>query len=189
MDDYKDFFTLIELLIVVGRIGILSAVTVVVIQPNEMINRARDGKRVTDLKSINDALRLYQVGTSTSLGSASTTYISIPDTSSICSGLTLPSQPPGWQYHCVTGANLRDIDGNSWVPVSLSSIASGPPFPRLPIDPTNSDSQGYYYTYVVGSWELTAALQAQRRDTAQKDGRTLSSAFEIGTDLSLTPNR
>jgi type II secretory pathway pseudopilin PulG len=188
MDNRKESFTLIELLIVVGMIGILSAVTVVIIQPNEMINRARDGKRVTDLKSINDALRLYQVGTSTSLGSASTTYISIPDTSSTCSNLILPSLPSGWQYRCVVEANLRDIDGNGWIPINLSSIASGPPFSKLPIDPTNSDSQGYYYTYVA-SWELTASLQAQRRDAAERDGGTLNSAFEIGTNLSLTPNR
>jgi prepilin-type N-terminal cleavage/methylation domain-containing protein len=52
-------FTLIELLIVVSVIGILSGLTLTVINPAALRARARDSQRVSDLKKIQTALEAY----------------------------------------------------------------------------------------------------------------------------------
>ena len=52
-------FTLIELLVVIAIIGILATITMVSI--NDLRARARDDRRVADMKAIRDALAMYQV--------------------------------------------------------------------------------------------------------------------------------
>jgi len=183
-------FTLIELLIVIAVLGILAAGIILVLNPVELLNRAQDGKRVTDLSSIHSALLLYEVGEGTVFGNANTVYISLPDdTSSTCATHTsLPSLPSPWNYACVMDADLIKIDGTGWVPVPFSSISSGPPFARLPIDPENSASEGLYYAYVTGgSWALTGLLESERElaSAAAGDGGTDDGRFEVGTDLAL----
>lgn len=55
----KTGFTLIELLVVIAIIGILATITMVSI--NDLRARARDDRRVADMKAIRDALAMYQV--------------------------------------------------------------------------------------------------------------------------------
>lgn len=62
-------FTLIELLVVIAIIGTLASV--VMISMNDMRGRARDDRRVTDMKAFRDALAMYQT--------QYTTYPSEPD--------------------------------------------------------------------------------------------------------------
>src|SRR3990167_4664228 len=54
----KKGFTLIELLVVIAIIGVLS--TVVLSQLNEARAKARDARRISDLKNIQIALELYR---------------------------------------------------------------------------------------------------------------------------------
>jgi len=181
-------FTLIELLVVIGIIGVLAAAVILFINPAEILNRTRDSARVQDLQSVNDALRLYQVEEGTSFGAASTTYISIPDTSATCANLTLPGLPPGWSYNCVTDTDLRKVDGNGWIPVDFTSISGSSPLSKLPIDPINSDTDSLYYSYVTGgSWALSAILKSDRelKGIAAGDGGTDDGRYEIGSNLSL----
>jgi len=181
-------FTLIELLITIGIIGILAAAAILVLNPAELLNRTRDSARVQDLQSVNDALKLYEVGEGSSFGAANTVYISIPDTDSGCANLTLPSLTPGYSYACATDTNLRRIDSTGWIPVDFTSISGGSPLSKLPTDPVNSDSDNLYYAYVTGaSWALSALFQAERHETATNDGGPMVGVFEIGTDLTLTP--
>ena len=56
-------FTLIELLVVIAIIGILASITIVSV--NDRRARARDDRRVADMKTISDALGLYRVSQST----------------------------------------------------------------------------------------------------------------------------
>jgi prepilin-type N-terminal cleavage/methylation domain-containing protein len=189
-------FTLIELLVVIAIIAILSVVVVLVLNPAELMRQARDSNRLQDLASINTALNLFQTDTggNVSLGTASTTYVSIPDptaTSTLgdqCQGLGLPSLPSGWSYHCAASSTYRQVNGTGWLPVDFTQISFKSPLALLPVDPVNTTSSGNYYTYMPGgSWALTSLLESQRylSKSAALDGGYDPGRYEVGTDLSL----
>src|SRR3989344_6557260 len=183
-------FTLLELLIVVGILGILASVVVLVLNPAEIIKRAQDGKRLSDIGSLNDSINLFKVDEGTGYGDVNTVYISIPDTSATCANLTLLSLPGGWSYACATEANLRNTDGTGWVPVDFSSISTGALISKLPIDSANDDGGELYYSYVADSaeWELnTNLLSAQPVGKETSDGGDDPAKYEKGTNLTLAP--
>jgi hypothetical protein len=160
----------------------------VVINPSELVKRARDTARINELSSINRAIGYYQTTVSNpSLGSPNTVYVSLPDNaSSTCGSWSLPPLPPGWTYSCKTDANYRKVDGTGWIPINFSSMPTGAPFGALPIDPVND--QNYYYTYVTGgSWALSALLESEKqlKERALKDGGYDPGRFEVGSNLRL----
>ena len=59
----QEGFTLIELLVVIAIIGVLASI--VMLSVNDVRARARDDRRVADIKAIRDALALYQVQSTT----------------------------------------------------------------------------------------------------------------------------
>jgi len=161
-ENFQKSFTLVELLIVIGIIAVLTTAVIVTLNPLDYLKQARDAQRVSDLDSINKALLVLESQGYTSFGNPNTVYVSIPDTSSTCANLGLPSLPSGWSYSCVTQANLQRIDGNGWIPVNFSQ-SRALSFSKLPIDPINATSTGNYYTYVTGgSWELTSLLESDK---------------------------
>jgi prepilin-type N-terminal cleavage/methylation domain-containing protein len=184
-------FTLIELLIVIAILAVLATVVVLVINPAELVRSARDANRVTDLDNINKALLLVNVGNpTTSFGSANTIYISIPDSSATCANLTLPGLPSGWSYACATSANHRLTNGSGWIPVNFGLVSGGSPFSTLPIDPTNSDTDSLYYTYVTGgSWALSGKMESIRyaQNAGSADGGADGLRYEVGNDLAIAP--
>jgi len=190
-------FTLIELLIVIGILAILTAAVVVVLNPAELLKQSRDSKRMQDLTSIDKTIQILQtLNPDASLGTASTVYVSIADTSSTCSNLGLPTLPSGWAYNCVTDTNLHKTDGNGWIPINFqdSIVSTSIQLSSLPIDPTNTTSTGLYYTYTPGgSYEMTAAMESDKYklagdgDVASKDGGQYTGLYEKGTNLQLTP--
>jgi len=187
-------FTLIELLIVLAIIAILVTVVLVALKPAEFMKKARDSRRIVDLQSLNKALSLAEFD-NVFMGNASTTYISVPDPNanptSTCSGMGLPSLPTGWTYQCSSPSNYRKTDGTGWIPVNFSSLTTVPgALSILPVDPINSTSTNLYYTYVKGSWELTALLESTeyQQKYAEKDGGTSSVVYEIGNMLKITPS-
>jgi len=190
----KKGFTLIELLIVLAIIAILVTVVLVVLKPAEFMKKTRDSRRIVDLQSLNKALSLAEFD-NVFMGNASTTYISVPDPNanptSTCSGMGLPSLPTGWTYQCSSPSNYRKTDGTGWVPVNFSSLTTVPgALSILPVDPINSTSTNLYYTYVKGSWELTALLESTeyQQKYAEKDGGTSNVVYEIGNMLKITPS-
>jgi len=88
-------FTLIELVIVIAILAILAAVVVLVINPAEHMKSARDSSRMSDLQNIHKSIGLYQADGGATMGSASTVYVSISDSSDTCANLGLPTLPTG----------------------------------------------------------------------------------------------
>jgi hypothetical protein len=178
-------------LVVIAILAVLAAVTVVVINPAELMARARDTERLTELNSIHRNLGLFlATAPSPTLGLANRVYISLPDTSPTCATWTgLPPLPTGWSYVCSTPANFRRTDGTGWIPVNFDASAGGSPFAVLSIDPVNNVS--HYYTYVTGgSWNLTALMESSHESTlrpAVNDGGAMPGVLEIGTNPRLGP--
>jgi len=170
-----------------GILGILMAVTILVINPAEYLRRARDTNRLSDLNTLKTALTLYTVDTGNDYSTTdNTVYVSLPDSSSTCATWGLPALPSPWVYKCVTTANYRKADGTGWVPINLASMASKP-LSTLPVDPTNNLT--YYYTFVMGgSFELNAITESTQGATnASSDGGVDPAMVEVGTNLSLSP--
>ncbi len=187
--EFQKAFTLIELLIVIGILAVLATTVLLVINPAQMVKQSRDANRITEITSINQALLLYQsFGGSTNMGTHGDVYVSIPSAQANCSDLGLPALSSG-SYHCSTSGNYRNIDGTGWIPVNLSSVQSsaGTLFSNLPIDPVNTVANGLYYTYIPGSWALSATLESDKylASNAVADGGRSSTRFETGNDLSL----
>ncbi|MEK7212529.1 MAG: LamG domain-containing protein, partial [Patescibacteria group bacterium] len=122
------------------------------------------------------------------LGTASTTYISIPDSSATCANLGLPALPSGWTYACSNSTNYRKTNGQGWLPLAFTNMTTKAPFASLPIDPINSTSSNNYYTYTPGaSWALSSLLESQKylSKSSKDDGGYNPGKYEIGTNLSL----
>ncbi|MBI2633737.1 MAG: hypothetical protein HYW80_00300 [Parcubacteria group bacterium] len=186
-------FTLFELLIIVGIIVIGAAAVLLILNPVEYLNRARDSIRINDLQNLRSALDIAEFENK-NLGAPNTVYISLPDTSSACGNLGLQTLPSGWVYRCVTAGNLRNVDGSGWVPVNFAALSIKSPFAALPIDPLNSTSTLNYYTYVTGgSYELNALLDAQKNlelegvTSGNLSGSKLRAVFSLGSHHNLTP--
>ena len=138
---HSSSFTLIELLIVIGILAVLMVAVVVAINPAEYLRKSRDAKRVTDITSIDKSIGILEaLDAISSYGTANTVYVSLPDTSSTCANLGLPTLPTGYSYNCVIEANLKNTDGTGWIPLDFNS-SGVVQLSTLPIDPTNSPLQ------------------------------------------------
>ncbi len=190
LPSHSKSFTLLELLIVIGIIAVLSTVLIAVLNPADYRRRSNDSRRLTDIRSLNDMIALYDINTQGALvlGLPNTLYISLPSDNENCSDLDLPDLPPSWSYHCANSQNFRKNDSTGWLPIDFTQDETIN-LPALPIDPVNTVQGGYYYTYAVGgSWELTAQLESQRHTINQAtDGGLNPARYELGTDTKLTP--
>lgn len=179
-------FTLIELLITVAIISILAATVVLVVNPVELLKQSRDAQRISELGSIDRALGIYQYESEdgAGFGAAKTVYVSLPGPSD-CSGLGLPNLPSDWSYGCADASHYRNTDGSGWLPINFAS-AGGGLLGVLPVDPANTSTDGLYYTYVAGSWSLSATMEsAKYAIQAANDNGYSSTRYEVGSDLNL----
>jgi len=172
-------FTLLELLIVIAILAVLAAATVFALNPSEMLKKARDSQRISDLSSLKSALVLFQ---------AEVTGADI--------GLTdCPAPVAGVTPDCVSTASIGDpgeLGTNGWIPGLDFSGMAPTPLSNLPVDPTNSAT--YYYGYAVDAddnFELTATLESAYYgtggtvDVAAKDGGDETDVYEVGTKLTI----
>ncbi|GIW65296.1 MAG: hypothetical protein KatS3mg093_275 [Candidatus Parcubacteria bacterium] len=185
-------FTLVEILIVVAIVAVLGVAVIIVLNPQEMIKKARDSQRLSDLTNLSKTINWYEADTGGKgfMGSSSVVYVSIPDSTSTCANLGLPALPSGWSYRCVPSSTLQNIDGTGWIPINFNQISFGRTIPKLPIDPINTTSSGNYYTYVTGgSYKLGARFESQKYvlSNTANDGGSDPALYEVGTNLSLAP--
>ncbi len=188
----KKGFTLLELLIVVAIIAILAGAILVVINPAEILKKARDSQRVSDLTSLKSAIGLYLVDVSNPALDNSTSsdrctnyiYYTLVDTGGANYGCMSTSE------HCIYPSSTSDetqVDGAGWIPVNFTDISSGSPIASLPIDPTNSGH--YYYTYACNDSSLTFEIDAKLESTyytttkqmPANDGGDSTDLYEVGT--------
>lgn len=163
-------FTLIELLIVIAVIAVLATVVILVINPAELLKESRDANRLSDMKTLDQAIELYSEDVGTGMGTSSVLYLSVPDPTattsagSDCSGLGLSSSslPSGWAWHCAGPSYYKKVDGTGWIPIDFQSASFGSSLGTEPVDPTNSTSSGLYYAYVASgtNFELTALMES-----------------------------
>jgi len=175
----KKGFTLIELLIVIAILAVLATAVITVLNPAELLKQARDSTRISDLAALNSAISLYLSDVSSpNLGSCSASTARC--TASSTSGLVTRSA-----CSVVTSTN---VTGSGWVDINFTSISSGSPLPKEPIDPVNNSS--YFYSYGCDNsslkYEIDARLESSKyASTTQTDGGDTSSVYEVGNSLTL----
>jgi prepilin-type N-terminal cleavage/methylation domain-containing protein len=178
-------FTLVELLLVIGIIGILSGITVVIINPAELLAQTRDTNRLMNMTDLDKAMKMYRALYGNAPGANNTYYLSLPDANPNCSSYTLPTLPAGYFYACSTAANFRKTDGTGWIPVNFSRMDIKL-LPTLPADPVNDAD--YFYVYAGGNfWEAAALLESQKsiNESGPKDSGDNNMVYEIGDNQKL----
>ncbi|KKU91404.1 MAG: hypothetical protein UY23_C0001G0009 [Candidatus Jorgensenbacteria bacterium GW2011_GWA1_48_11] len=190
-------FTLIELLVVIAILAVLATAVVLVLNPAELLKQGRDSTRISDLAALNSALALY-------VADGNTTWTATTTCSYIASYGT-----PHTTDTATTTCSLissTSVTSTGWVNVNFSSISSGSPLPRLPLDPNNGSTNcastaanTSYCQYVfkasstTGVYKLMANMESTKYTTSgggdvesnTKDGGILSTWYEIGSNLSL----
>jgi len=184
-------FTLIELILTIGILGVIAVTAVLTINPMEYLRQSRDTRRVGDVRAIDGAI-LAAIANSPNIaqGAAQKVYLSIPDTAANCPSLTvvLPVLPTGWTYNCATSANNKKTDGAGWIPINFDALPAKSPLTSLPVDPINDASKGLYYIYIPGgSYSVSAMLESDKylKESAAKDEGFDPGRFEQGSDLKL----
>lgn len=175
-------FTLLELLIVIAILAVLAAVTVVVLNPAELLARARDSQRMSDLAAIRSAISFFMVESPTP----------VLNTRVAAGGLCAPTYIFGSRTGTITGStttNSQLVDGAGWVPVNLAGLTGGSPLAAYPLDPTNTGVR--FYVYACQSSPLGFALVANLESAAHtgpladrtetRDGGRCTNLYETGT--------
>jgi len=182
----KKGFTLLELLIVIGILAILSTTMIIVINPAQMLKKARDSQRISDLNSLKTAIAFYI--TETSAPSIGTVYTAktYSDVNAVLCGAA-----------GVATSTTQVTNGTGWIPINFDGMTGGSPIGSLPTDPNKTlinANPGRYYVYLVGSatnytFKLAANLESTYYSTSgggdveTGDGGTETTLYEVGTSL------
>jgi prepilin-type N-terminal cleavage/methylation domain-containing protein len=185
----KKGFTLLELLIVIGILAILSTTIVLVINPAELLKKARDSQRISDLNTVKTAIAYYVTETGS------------PSIGSLYSAQTY-SDLAGVKCHAtatIAPAVAYTTDGSGWIPINFDGMTGGSPIGALPTDPNKTAidaNPGRYYVYQVGSttnytfklvsnMESTYYANGGDGDVESTDGGTEDALYEVGTDMTI----
>ena len=127
----KQGFTLIELLVVVAIISLISSVVVAGL--NQARSKARDAKRVADIKALEQALELYR-----------NDHGSYPSTLGKCNN--------SWCFGCANPQGLT---------IAMPQMVTGNYISALPVDPRPTPGAGlcFNYEYVSLPGQTTSSNQ------------------------------
>lgn len=183
----KKGFTLLELLIVIGILAILSTTVVLVINPAQLLKKARDSQRISDLNTVKTAIAYYITeASSPNIGVVNTTTTYSDVASVVCTAAA-----------SADASVALTTAGSGWIPIDFDTeLAGGSPIGSLPSDPNPTlvgANPGRYYVYMVGNatdytFKLVANLESTYYSTGDgdvesKDGGTDSNLYEVGTDM------
>ncbi len=181
----KKGFTLLELLIVIGILAILSTTVVLVINPAQLLKKARDSQRISDLNTVKTAIAYYVTETGTpSMGIVAQTYSDVISVN--CTG-----------HAAAATTTALTTGGAGWIPINFDGMTGGSPIGSLPSDPNPTvfgANPGRYYTYLVANvtnftFLLTANMEStyysngQTGDVESKDGGLIAGLYEVGTGM------
>ena len=166
-------FTFIELLIVVTIIGILVMIVVYFfINPVEILKRARDTTRLTDLQNLKQAITV--------------TMAEQDGSNLVCFGGDL-----GCTDKSNSSSTTKKLsDGSGWVKINLKDNSSIP-MPTLPLDPSNNGTYHYTYCGVFADgeyWEINTVLESKQESPKMlniNDGGNEDDKYELGSSLAI----
>ncbi len=151
--------TLLELLITVTVVLILLAASVLVINPAEKLEKARDEKRLSDISSLERIVNEYKIDNGV--------YPDDADALRISTAL-----PPG-------NAGPLQSTTLGWIKADLSAYNT-----KLPTDPKNDATYFYSYQQSGPTYELNARLE-HLVELSQNDGGNDPDVYEVGDDLTI----
>jgi len=141
----KKGFTLIELLVVMGILGILMAVTILVINPTEYLKRSRDTQRINDLNAVSSAIGLA-VANGDDLAPQTVCFATVASTPAIvCNSGASTAPTLGDRTTAGTAGWIRGVDLSGSLGV-------------LPYDPKNTADMFYLFTSSATGYELDASM-------------------------------
>ena len=182
----KKGFTLIELLVVIAILAILATVIVVVINPAELLKQARDTTRISDVAAINSAIALYIADVvSPDLDASQSVCISSTSLTSTSTAVNCTAAGTSPLGNAVCTANaVTTVAGAGWIPLDFTSISSGSPMSRLPLDPVNSTT--YFYAYgcnnTLLTYEIDANMESNKYSNASLNTSVERNAYDGGSN-------
>ncbi len=190
MNNLKKGFTLIELLIVIAILAVLSVAVVLVLNPAELLKQARDSTRISDMAAINSAVALYITDQANpGLGGTGNAQCAVPK--AYCTYATTTPGVFSTISSCTVSTSTA-IDGSGWVSVAFSSISAGSPISKLPIDPSNTQSNFYVYGCNGMNYKLESVMESIKYSNPTSgyernsyDGGTNNNWYEVGNYLAL----
>ena len=156
-------FTLIELVLVIGLIGILAGILLTVVNYQEYLAQARDARRISEIMSIQTAIS----------SAVADNVIRLTDTGSCTT--------------CDSVTGTTAVDGTGWIKFENNSGRGlKDTIPILPEDPSNRDEYRLEYYSDGIRFEINARFESEKYFiNSAKDGGNDDEVYERGWDLEL----
>lgn len=158
-------FTLIELMVVIAVVAVLAGALMMAINPQSIVQKSRDAKRMQDIDTLAKALNL----------ALAESEIQLSVNSSSCTS-------------CKSSTGTLATTGSGYVkfivPVDKTGLSKY--LSTLPSDPVNTGNYVYSFGSTLTDFELNAVFE-HPDNTARMttDGGNGSAVYEVGTNLSI----